>query len=63
MRRIQDKVDAKLKKDFKGYELMNEVEAILEKRQKREEELMQEQLRSRRQNSYYWLSKDIDFDW
>ena len=38
MRRIQDKVKTKMDKDFKCYDLIKEIEEILAKREKREEE-------------------------
>lgn len=40
MRRIQDKVEIRMKKDFKVYDLIKEVEEVLAKREKREQEFL-----------------------
>jgi hypothetical protein len=38
LRKIKEKVDEKLKKDFKSYDLIKEIEGILNKREKRQAE-------------------------
>lgn len=42
MRRIKDKVKNKMEKDFKCYDLIKEIEEILVKREKREEEFKEQ---------------------
>lgn len=60
MRRIQDKVKTKMDKDFKCYDLIKEIEEILAKREKREEEFKEKYPDRSRQLRY---NDDYSMGW